>query len=382
MDLLTHDNLMKLINHNGTPCLSLYQPTHRSHPDNQQDNIRFKNLVKVLKESLELDYNEAEIKNMLQPFHDLANDFKFWAHNDEGLAVLSSGDFFQTYKLPRPVPEIAIVADNFHVKPLLRIIQSKDRYHILGLNRHEVKLFWGNRDSLSEIELNKDIPRTIKDALGEELTTPHQAVGSYGHGPSGPAMYHGHGSKKEEVDTDALRFFKIIDFKILEHYSRPSGAPLLLAALPEYHHLFHSISNNPFLIEKSLDTHPDALSLDALREKSWELMKPHYLDRLNKIIEQYHQAKSKQLGSDNLSELGEAVVNGRISTLLIAAETVVGGSLNRNTGEIQHDALKNPSINDLLDDLAELTLKTGGEVIIVPNESMPCDTGAAGIFRF
>jgi uncharacterized integral membrane protein len=34
------------------PCLSLFQPTHRDHPDNQQDPIRFKNLVKALEESL------------------------------------------------------------------------------------------------------------------------------------------------------------------------------------------------------------------------------------------------------------------------------------------------------------------------------------------
>ena len=27
------------------PCISLYQPTHRRHPDNQQDPIRFRNLV-------------------------------------------------------------------------------------------------------------------------------------------------------------------------------------------------------------------------------------------------------------------------------------------------------------------------------------------------
>ncbi len=30
------------------PCLSLYQATHRHRPDNQQDPIRFRNLVKEL----------------------------------------------------------------------------------------------------------------------------------------------------------------------------------------------------------------------------------------------------------------------------------------------------------------------------------------------
>ncbi|NLG74831.1 MAG: hypothetical protein GX535_01195, partial [Xanthomonadaceae bacterium] len=39
------------------PCLSLYQPTHRSFPDNRQDSIRFKNLVRQLQQSLAERYS-------------------------------------------------------------------------------------------------------------------------------------------------------------------------------------------------------------------------------------------------------------------------------------------------------------------------------------
>jgi len=40
---------------------------------------------------------------------------------------------FRVYRLQRPVPELAIVADSFHTKPLLRILQSADRYQVLAL---------------------------------------------------------------------------------------------------------------------------------------------------------------------------------------------------------------------------------------------------------
>jgi hypothetical protein len=42
------------------PCLSLYQPTHRSHPQKQQDLIRFRNLVKLLEESLGTKYPDRD----------------------------------------------------------------------------------------------------------------------------------------------------------------------------------------------------------------------------------------------------------------------------------------------------------------------------------
>ena len=36
-DTLTHASLAEMASFEGRPCLSLYQPTHRCHPDNQQD---------------------------------------------------------------------------------------------------------------------------------------------------------------------------------------------------------------------------------------------------------------------------------------------------------------------------------------------------------
>jgi hypothetical protein len=39
-------------------------------------------------------------------------------------------------------------------------------------------------------------------------------------------------------------------------------------------------------------------------------------------------------------------------------------------------------VDDLLDEVSEHALKTGGEVVIVPAERMPTDTGVAAIYRF
>jgi hypothetical protein len=246
MHSLINDYAAGVLNAHEPPCLSLYQPTHRRYPDNQQDPIRFRNLVKSIEQSLRQKYTTREVKPLLKPFHDLADDHEFWHHTLDGLSLLGAPGLFRVYRLQRSVPELAVVADSFHIKPLLRIIQSADRYQVLGMNRREIKLYEGNRDVLDEIVPAQAVPRTINDALGEELTDPHLTVASYG-GAAGPAMRHGHGSKKDEVDIDAERFFRSVDRAILEHHSRPSGLPLILAALPEYHTLFRQVSQNPFL---------------------------------------------------------------------------------------------------------------------------------------
>ena len=173
MNSCVNNDLAGLLDAHEPPCLSLYQPTHRHHPDNQQDPIRFRNLVKGVEESLWQTYLKSEVQPLLEPFQALADDHDFWNHTLDGLAVLGAPGMSRVYRLQRPVPELVVVADTFHLKPLMRILQSADRYHVLGLSRGEIKLFEGNRDTLDQIELAPGVPRTITEALGEELTEPH-----------------------------------------------------------------------------------------------------------------------------------------------------------------------------------------------------------------
>jgi hypothetical protein len=367
-----------------SPCLSLYQPTHRNHPDNQQDPIRFRNLVKSMGESLSQQYADDEIQELLAPLLELADRHDFWNCTLDGLAVLRDRNLFRIYRLQRPVAELAVVADSFHTKPLLRILQSADRYQVLAVNRHEVQLYEGNRDVLDEIELAEDVPRTLTDALGEELTDPRQTVSAYGGTGGGQSpMHHGHGGRKAELDSDAERFFRAVDRAILEHHSKPSGLPLILAALPEHHHRFHKVSHNPFLIPESLDVHPDALSsTDEFRQRIWKIIEPRYRARLASLVDAFNSTRPKGLADDDLAEVARAAVGGRVATLLIEARREIPGRIDASTGALKFDDLAHPELDDVLDDLAALALEKGGDVVIVPGERMPTDTGIAAIYRY
>ena len=383
MDSLKEDYAAGLLEACEPPCLSLYQPTHRHHPENQQDPIRFRKLVKVLEESLLQRYPTDEIRPLLDPFLALADDHDFWNHTLDGLAVLGARGMFRVYRLQRPVSELVVVADSFHTKPLMRILQSADRYQILGLSRQEIKLFEGNRDALDEIEPAHGVPRTITEALGEELTESHQTVASYGGvGGSHSPMHHGHGGKASEVDSDAERFFRAIDRGILEHHSQPSALPLILATLPEHRHMFHQVSHNPFLLVEGIDIHPDALPIDELRQRAWQVFEPHYLARLAALVEEFGRARSQDLGHDELARVARAVAVGRVATLLIEADREVPGRIDAATGDVEFDDLAPLEIDDALDDLGALALKMGGEVVIVPTERMPTETGIAAIYRY
>jgi hypothetical protein len=383
MNLLTKDMMPELLSVNEGTCVSLYMPTHRTHPDNLQDPILFKNLLKNLKQSLLQKHSESEVATLLEPFVALENDKEFWRHTLEGLAVLGTFDTFKTIGLPVSIKELTVVANSFYTKPLRRYLQSVERYNVLGLNLNDYQIYEGNRHSLTELELPSDIPKNINEALGYDLTDKHTTVASYGGvGNQTSDMHHGQGGKSDEADIDTEKFFRFVAKTINDNYSGASGLPLILAALPEHQHLFHKVNNNLSLLPNGINVNPKSIELEELVKVAWGIMEPYYNDTINKICDDYHQAKSQGLGSDNLSEVAAAATAGRVHTLLIETEIQIPGMIINDVGSIEKGDLANPEIDDLLDDLGELVTKMGGKVMIIPHEKMPTETGVAAVYRY
>lgn len=384
MDLLTKELLKELLLTDRAPCLSLYMTTHRSHPDNLQDPIRFKNLVKQLEESLLRKYSSAEAQKHLEPFETLMDDKEFWNHTSEGLAILSAEDLFKAIRLPIAVEELVVVADSFHTKPLHKYLQSSDNYHVLGLSLHEIQLYEGNRHSLVEIDLLPGVPTTITDALGDDLTEKHTTVASYGGtGGESSSMHHGHGGQSDETEKDAERFFRVVAEAVAEHISKPTGWPMVLAALPEHHSLFQKVNKNPLVLPDGIMINPTSVSTDKLVELAWEAFEPVYTLKLKDLGERFEQARANGKGSDDYKEVAVAAVEGRVDTLLVEADRIIAVRItNLITGNTQKKDMDNPRVDDLLDDMGELVTKMGGHVMVLPVEKMPSQTGLAAIFRY
>ena len=377
------ERLRELLEHHAPPCVSIYQPTHRHHPDNEQDPIRYRNLVREAEKRLRDAFDGPEVDAIVEQLDRQGQDRAFWNHRTDGLAVLASPERFAVVELQRTVSERVVVSDSFHVKPLVRALQSADRFTLLALTRHEARLFEGNRYALDEIEL-PDVSLTITEALGDELSEPHLTVASYGMkgGKGGAAMHHGHGGKEEEVDVDTERFFRHVDRKVSEHVSKPSGLPLLLAALKEHHTPFREVSHNAFLLEGGVEGNPEAFDLDTLRTKAWAALEPFYLGRLAELSDRFGSARARGQAGADVAEVARAATDARVEVLLVEADRQMPGRVGASSGAVEPGSASRTDASDVLDDIAEAVLRTGGEVVVVPAERMPVDTGVAAIYRY
>lgn len=381
---LTNETLTALLATTETPCISLYQPTHRQHPESQQDPIRFRNLIKEIQTTLHSTQDTAVVSELLAPLSYLAANEDFWNQSTDGVAVFVAPGLFKVFRLQRTVPELSVVADSFHTKPLRRFLQSMDRYQLLGLSLQGVKLYEGNRDGLHAIEFAPGVPDADGVVPGQELTGDLETGATQAAGGSASrANPHTHGGRQNESGNDESGFFREIDRVVLEQHSRPSGLPLILAALPEHHGVFHELSHNPFLLPEGITNNPDALSTTELCERAWQIFEPQYQSRLSALADEYEIAKSAGLGLDELHQIAEAAVAGRIGTLLIEADRQINGRIHPGTGNLHLEAPDSDDLtDDLLDDLGEWVQKMGGRVMVIPNGLMPTTTGAAATCRY
>jgi len=376
---IVNDFPNKLIFEKDGPFISLYQPTHRHLPEKKQDPIVFKNLIQQIESSLKQKYPKKEIvSSIMKPLYKIKDDKGLWSKSLDGLAVLANPNKCIVYKLHRPVKELAVAADSPHIKPLIRIFQSADKYQLLGLSRSEFAIYEGNRYGFKEIEMDPETPRTIKEVLGEQFTDSHLTHGSYG----GTAIFHGHGGKKDEIDKDTIRFFRYVDKLVLENYSKHSKLPLILVSLAEHHTIFKEVSRNPYIMEEGIKESFDSLDISQLKEKAWKIIEPIYLEKTKDLVDSFQQAKANSLGSDDLAEAGRAAFENRVKTILIEADKFIPGKIQEDTGSLELGDIKNPDYNDVLDDIAELVFKNKGEVVVLPKERMPGESGVAAIFRY
>jgi hypothetical protein len=383
-DVPVFQRLKPLLGDYPAPCLSLYQPTYRAFPESQQNPVQYKNLLRELRTALEPKHGGAEIEKLLEPFEQIGGDSEFWAHPCDGIAVFGAPGFFHVEKVQRPVPRVVVVNDHLYLKPLVRVFQSEDTYQILALDREQINLYQGNRYVLDEIVMAPSVPRTIEQALGERVTL----QGTHQKGTSGPGRvghpgvgaFHGHGSKADEPRLDMERFFRAVDRAITEAHSKPSTLPLILAALSEHQTHFRELSHNPYLLDDGIHSNADALSLDELRLEAWRLMEPRYHARLQQILDMYHAARARALATDDLTHAVEFATDGRVGTLLVEADRTIPGHIEGRMPRLARG--EEAGVGDILDDLAERVLKTGGQVIVVPKGSMPSDTGLAAVFRY
>jgi len=383
MDFLEKNELKRLIQRGEGPCISIYMPTHRMFPGTKQDPIRFKNLLREAEKRLkEIGIRSVEAKKLLKPAKALIKDGLFWQYQADGLATFISSDLFYPYRLPLKFDELLVVTDRFHIKPLLPLFTHEGRFYILALSQNEVRFFHCTRHRVEEVEL-ENVPRSLSEAL--QYDDPQKQLQFHTRTPAAggerAAMFHGHGTGKDDAKNNILRYFQQVD-QGLRNILKEGPAPLVLAGVDYLFPIYREANSYPHLVEQGITGNPESLKAEELHEQARGIVEPQFLKAQEEAMAKYKQLAGSVRASKDLKEIVPAAWEGRIDILFVAGDVQQWGFFDPDKHVVHIHVEPEPGDEDLLDLAAAHTFLNGGRVYALRLEEMPDETALATIFRY
>jgi Bacterial archaeo-eukaryotic release factor family 3 len=382
-DLLRLGQVRELAGHGGGPCVSVFLPTHRMTPDSGQDPIRLRNLLDEAERQLVAGGLRAPVaREVVQPGRDLLGPGWFWSHQSDGLAVFLAPGWSRVFRLPQQFPELVVVAGRFHIKPLLALLVAGQRFYVLALSQHQVRLLEGTPHTIQEAEL-AEVPRSLREALKYDDLEKELGLHIAGRGgPGARAVFHGHGTGGE-VDKALLeRFLRQVDGG-LQQILAAGTAPLVLAGVGYEQAMFRQLTRYPHVLAEGIGGNPERLAPADLHQRAWVIVEPVFARARQQAAQQYQQAAARRQGAAcDVTQVVRAALQGRVDTLFVAAGQQRWGTADPRTGQVAIHGQPQPGDEDLLDRAAVDTLLTGGTVYAVPTEQVPGAGPAAALLRY
>lgn len=393
-----------LLEPQAAPCLSVYLPTHRNVPDNTVDLPAFRHVVEALEMALSASQPPADVERLLRPLRMLAADTHFWRHARDGLAVLAAAGRARVFLLHRPVQPLALVSSRFHTMPLVRIAAAMERFLLLALTSREARVYEGTAwhgttgDTMGPLDPVPLVGRTggpaeaalsRADVIDEETFQPHRV--QRGMGIEG-IVHGGTGAKQDDVADDTEIFLRHVDAVVRTQVSGRSELPLVLVAAARLAAAFQRLTANPHLLADHAAADPHLMTTAELAAAVQPILAAARDRRIARAVAAYEQARDRDQGAGDLSDIARAAVAGRVATLLIEADRFEPGGFDRTTGAIDTDgenaadlsrgdapAIRTP---DLFGTLAETVLEHRGDIVPLARNAMPTESGVAAIYRW
>ena len=382
MNALSQNELKTLMEKHQGLCISIFMPTFRTGVESQQNQIRFRNLLRSAEEKLlAAGLRSQEVKELLEPAQALPGNVLFWRRQSDGLALFLCTDLFRYFCLPEAFQEFIVVADHFHISPLLPVLSGDKRFYILALSQKEVRLLEGTGQNFREIDLEA-VPKSLEEALQyDEIEKQVRFRTGSVSGGSGLAMVSGHGGVADDTKDNLLKYFRMID-RGLHDLLKDERAPLILAGVEYLFPIYREVNTFPHLVEEGIPGNPKGASSESLYRTALKIVSPFFQKAENDAIAQYRQSSGTGLTSADIREIVSDASHGRVGVLFIAAGSRNWGVLNRESGTVELHRESEADDEDLMEIAAIQTYLNGGSVFILPPDKMPAPKEVVAVFRY
>jgi hypothetical protein len=313
--------------------------------------------------------SDNEKQDLFAPVYELIEDYKFWQHQSDGLAIFLNHDEFHYYTLPVYFEEFSYVSDHFYLKPLMPYMNDNAQFYLLALSLKGARLFEGFAHQIDEIEMDDLFPATFKDSVGYDYEEKNLQFHT-GQSRNDKAMYHGHGKGKEDEKTEILKFFRDINKGLME-VLHDKNAPLVLAAVDFLVPLYRKVNEYKYLKDEFIPGNPEHEDITLLHEKARDILREYFNRNRKEKIAAFEKALSETKASYKEVEIVPAAINRRVDTLFVRNREDMWGIFDNEQNKVLLRDEKSEQNVCLLNLATVHTILNGGDVFLLDAEEMP-----------
>lgn len=321
---------------------------------NRGDLVDLKSqLQTVLNESYEWlvgAMSSEERKKFLEPIDSLLSDGRILMQMKGNIGVYRSENYFRILNIPIEIEQSCQVASSFHVKPLLRWLQGDQEFIFLGVDNEEAHLYLGSQSTFKKIdsiflEVGLDIGKD--PIIGKNWNQTLQ---------------------KKLLGTE-MQFWLKDWIAELTKQSKPklfiAGDPLVINETLKnikYKKLVKTPLSKFFQSQNSMEYCKNIRQI--LKDDSMRVLE-------NSLLE-FRFAELGNRTTKNIFQISKAVVQGKVKKLIVTDELNIFGKLDPQTGGLAIHPFDLDHEDDcILDDLAQMVLSKGGEVVVAKRNEIP-----------
>lgn len=376
------------------PFVSLYLPVHHQDREggrNWWDDIELKDLIKQARADLERDW-AGKYDGISARLEVLENHPKWfvWENSKSAIAFLISNTDVYVFQLNIDIPDrgFVTVGKEFFIKPLVRNYERACHYYLLLLSNDHFAFVEGDEETINRLPM----PAGVHDEYAElwETYDGHEAALDYHAIVGHESPFHNFQSRNDVKKEEGEYFFRYVNKAVNDTFKDHDATPVILVCLPEHLAEFRKVCTIHDVLPEAIEKDPGALNAQQLLTDAVAIMTKHENEALEQVRNNYNEDAAHGKASDDIDAVAHAIFEDQVATLMLAKGKVIPGSYDATNGTVNFDTatdpaddkLFDPASPDVTDGLAQAALQLGGEVIVLPQESMPTESPVAAIFRY
>lgn len=298
-----------------------------------------------------LDTKAAD--EFLRPVEDVLLERGTLSQLRGSFAVYKGSSQLRVLSVPVEVPHLCVVADTFHVKPVLKWLQTAQEFQVVLFHRDGVSLF------------------SADDRAYQHRGTIHC--------PDLMAIWVGPRAEKHSVGRGIRAgIFSVLEWIRTELHMMPQAldkgrpARLFLAGPRAVTDLVRSLAPPRWFDREAIGGQFTRDDLPQVLAGVRAVLRKREERRLIQKVAEFETARILGHTRSNLQRIADAALKGQIRRLFVASDEILWGRLDRRTGGLILSATQQDHRDDdVLDDLAEMVLRRGGDVVVEEKMRLP-----------